>query len=127
VIAVPCGYCSILRFSAAQLRSLTEVDHHDRSVLLAEVEVRPVRWQPVGFAQYARIAGDRAEAAIALEDAWQRRGVGRALALRLVEVARAAGITAFSSDSLPRTAARLTSSERSARGPTHACSASRSS
>jgi GNAT superfamily N-acetyltransferase len=90
----------ISRFSAAQLRLLTEVDHHDRSVLLAEVEVRQGRWQPVGFAQYARTAPDRAEAAIVLEDAWQRRGIGRTLALRLAEVARAAGITAFTSEVL---------------------------
>jgi GNAT superfamily N-acetyltransferase len=90
----------ILRFSSAQLRSLTEVDHHDRSVLLAEVEVRPARWQPVGFAQYARIGEGRADAAIVLEDAWQRRGIGRVLALRLVEAARAAGIAAFTSEVL---------------------------
>lgn len=90
----------ILRFSAAQLRSLTEVDHHDRSVLLAEVEVRPARWQPVGFAQYARIGEGRADAAIVLEDAWQRRGIGRVLALRLVEAARAAGIATFTSEVL---------------------------
>lgn len=90
----------ILRFSAAQLRSLTEVDHHDRSVVVAEVEVRPGRWQPVGFAQYARIGEDRADAAIVLEDAWQRRGIGRVLALRLVEAARAAGIAAFTSEVL---------------------------
>lgn len=93
-------HSAISRFSAAQLRSLTEVDHHDRSVLLAEVAVRQGRWQPVGFAQYARTAPDRAEAAIVLEDAWQRRGIGRTLALRLVEVARAAGITAFTSEVL---------------------------
>jgi GNAT superfamily N-acetyltransferase len=90
----------MLRFSAAQLRSLTKVDHHDRSVLIAEVEVRPGRWQPVGFAQYARIGEDRAEAAIVLEDAWQRRGIGRVLALQLVEAARAAGIAAFTSEVL---------------------------
>jgi GNAT superfamily N-acetyltransferase len=90
----------IMRFSAAQLRALTEVDHHDSSVLLAEVEVRPGRWQPVGFAQYARISEDRADAAIVLEDAWQRRGIGRALASRLVETARAAGVAAFTSEVL---------------------------
>src|SRR6266511_1788240 len=78
--------------SGAQLRSLLAADHHDRSVLLAEVEVEPGCWQLVGFAQYARIASDRADAAIVLEDAWQGRGVGRTLALQLVGAARAAGI-----------------------------------
>ncbi|HZD69007.1 MAG TPA: GNAT family N-acetyltransferase [Actinomycetes bacterium] len=90
----------IVRFSAAQLRALLEADHHDRSVLLAEVEVDPGRWQPVGFAQYARTGPDHADAAIVLEDAWQRRGIGRALALQLVSVARAAGIVAFTSEVL---------------------------
>jgi GNAT superfamily N-acetyltransferase len=111
----------IVRFSGAQLRTLLEADHRDRSVLLAEVEVEPGRWQLVGFAQYARIASDRADAAIVLEDAWQRRGIGRALALQLVRAARAAGIAAFTSEVLtenrrtlafvrglaPRTDARL--------------------
>src|SRR5262245_54249631 len=41
----------IVRFSGAQLRMLLESDHRDRSVLLAEVEVGPGRWQLVGFAQ----------------------------------------------------------------------------
>jgi GNAT superfamily N-acetyltransferase len=90
----------IVRFSGAQLRTLLEVDHHDRSVLLAEVQVEPGRWQLIGFAQYARIADDRADAAIVLEDAWQGRGLGRALALQLVSAARAAGIVAFTSEIL---------------------------
>jgi GNAT superfamily N-acetyltransferase len=90
----------IVRLSGAQLRSLLAADHHDRSVLLAEVEVEPGCWQLVGFAQYARIASDRADAAIVLEDAWQGRGVGRTLALQLVGAARAAGIAAFTSEVL---------------------------
>jgi GNAT superfamily N-acetyltransferase len=90
----------IVRFSAAQLRGLLESDHRDRSVLLAEVEVDPGRWQLVGFAQYARTGADQADAAIVLEDAWQGRGIGRALALQLVGAARAAGIAAFTSEVL---------------------------
>jgi GNAT superfamily N-acetyltransferase len=90
----------VVRFSGAQLRALLEVDGHDRSVLLAEVEVRPGRWQLIGFAQYARLGADRADAAIVLEDAWQGRGIGRALALQLVSAARAAGIVAFTSEIL---------------------------
>ncbi len=90
----------IVRFSGAQLRGLLAADHYDRSVLLAEVQAEPGRWQLVGFAQYARIADDRADAAIVLEDAWQGRGIGRALALELVGAARAAGIVAFTSEIL---------------------------
>lgn len=90
----------ITRFSAAQLRMLLNADQHDRAVVVAEVERGPARWQLIGFAQYARIAPDRADAAIVLEDAWQRRGIGRALALELVATARAAGIAAFTSEIL---------------------------
>jgi RimJ/RimL family protein N-acetyltransferase len=90
----------ITRFSAAQLRMLLEADQHDRAVLVAEVERGPARWQLIGFAQYARIARDRADAAIVLEDAWQGRGIGRALALELVATARGAGIAAFTSEIL---------------------------
>jgi GNAT superfamily N-acetyltransferase len=90
----------IVRFSGAQLRALLEADGHDRAVLLAEVKVEPGRWRLVGFAQYARVGPDRADAAIVLEDAWQRRGIGRALALQLVSAARAAGVAAFTSEVL---------------------------
>jgi RimJ/RimL family protein N-acetyltransferase len=90
----------ITRFSAAQLRMLLEADQHDRAVLVAEIESGRARWQLIGFAQYARIAPDRADAAIVLEDAWQGRGIGRALALELVATARAAGVAAFTSEIL---------------------------
>ena len=90
----------ITRFSAAQMRMLLDTDHDDRAVLVAEVERGAARWQLIGFAQYARIAADRADAAIVLEDAWQGRGIGRALALELVATARAAGIAAFTSEIL---------------------------
>jgi GNAT superfamily N-acetyltransferase len=97
----------IVRFTGAQLRGLVEVDHRDRAVLLAEVELAPSHWRLVGFAQYARIGGDHADAAIVLEDAWQGRGIGRALALQLVAAARAAGILAFARSLAPRTEGRL--------------------
>jgi GNAT superfamily N-acetyltransferase len=89
----------IARFSGAQLRMLLDADHH-RAVLVAEVELGPACWQLIGFAQYARVAPDRGDAAIVLEDAWQGRGIGRALALELVAAARAAGIAAFTSEIL---------------------------
>lgn len=90
----------VARFSHAQLRMLLDVDHHHRGVLVAEVELGPARWQLIGFAQYARIGPDRADAAIVLEDAWQGRGIGKALALELVTAARNAGIVAFTSEIL---------------------------
>ncbi len=90
----------VARLSQAQLRMLLDVDHHHRGVLVAEVELGPARWQLIGFAQYARIGPDRADAAIVLEDAWQGRGIGKALALELVTAARSAGIAAFTSEIL---------------------------
>jgi RimJ/RimL family protein N-acetyltransferase len=90
----------VARLSRAQLRMLLDVDHHHRGVLVAEVELGPACWQLIGFAQYARIGPDRADAAIVLEDAWQGRGIGKALALELVTAARKAGIAAFTSEIL---------------------------
>lgn len=90
----------VARLSQAQLRMLLDVDHHHRGVLVAEVGLGPARWQLIGFAQYARIGPDRADAAIVLEDAWQGRGIGKALALELVTAARRAGIAAFTSEIL---------------------------
>jgi RimJ/RimL family protein N-acetyltransferase len=90
----------VARLSQAQLRMLLDVDHQHRDVLVAEVELGAARWRLIGFAQYARIGPDRADAAIVLEDAWQGRGIGKALALELVRAARRAGIAAFTSEIL---------------------------
>ena len=77
----------------AQLEYLTEVDHHDHEAVLAVDE----HGEPVGVARYVRSASepDAAEAAVAVVDDWQGRGVGRALLNRLATRARQEGVSRF--------------------------------
>ena len=77
----------------AQIRYLTDVDHHDHEALGAS---DPRTGAGVGVARYIREAGtDRAEIAVTVEDEWQGRGVGGALLARLADRARAEGIRVF--------------------------------
>lgn len=77
----------------AQLEYLTEVDHHDHEAILAVDE----HGEPVGVARYIRSTSepDAAEAAVAVVDDWQGRGVGRALLNRLATRARQEGVSRF--------------------------------
>jgi GNAT superfamily N-acetyltransferase len=77
----------------AELEYLTEVDHRDHEAILAVDE----RGEPVGVARYVRSASepDAAEAAVAVVDDWQGRGVGRALMNRLARRARQEGVSRF--------------------------------
>ena len=78
-----------------------EVDHHDEESLIAVVE-----GEIVGQAMYVRLAsGDEAEAAVVVEDGWQRRGVGKLLMSRLAERARHRGIAALTGAVLPENVA----------------------
>ena len=80
------------RIGPAELRYLTDVDHHDHEARGAD----PATGEGVGIARYIRERGaDSAELAVTIEDAWQGRGVGTALLLRLADRARAAGIRRF--------------------------------
>jgi GNAT superfamily N-acetyltransferase len=80
--------------SPAELRYLTEVDHEDHEALIA---VDPASGTGVGVARYVRDRErrDSAEVAFAVLEAWQGRGVGKALMLDLAEHARAHGIARF--------------------------------
>ena len=82
------------RLSEAELRYFTEVDHHDHEALVA---IDPRTGDGVGVARYVRSREDRssAELAIAVVDAWQRRGVGTRLAIALADRARHEGVTVF--------------------------------
>ena len=73
---------------------LTEVDHHDHEALAA---IDPVTKEGVGVARFVRLAErpDTAEAAVAVIDDWQGRGVGTILLDLLAERARAEGIVRF--------------------------------
>jgi GNAT superfamily N-acetyltransferase len=80
--------------SAAELRYFTDVDHHDHEALGA---LDSDDGRGVGISRYVRHADDpqAAEVAIAVIDAWHRRGLGTLLLARLSERARQEGIRHF--------------------------------
>ena len=82
---------------ASALRRLAEVDHVRREAFVAVV-----RDEVVGVARYEGRRDDPtvAEAAVVVEDAWQRRGIGRRLLRHLGRAAAAQGITRFTASAL---------------------------
>ena len=94
------------KFSKAELRYLTEIDHHDHVALVAESPTQPVR-HLIGVASFVRLQEDpqAAEVAIVVADEWQDRGVGSLLARELAARARGLGIRRFTatmaSDNVP--------------------------
>jgi GNAT superfamily N-acetyltransferase len=84
---------AIAELSEAQLRYLTEVDHHDHEALVA---LDPKTGDGVGVARYVRLDdGTSAEAAVTVVDEWQGRGLGTALCQMLAERAREEGVERF--------------------------------
>jgi RimJ/RimL family protein N-acetyltransferase len=82
------------QLTARELAFLTEVDHHDHEALGA---IDPETGAGVAVARFMRVPGDRvvAEAAVAVVDAWQGRGLGGALLRRLAHRAVEEGIHRF--------------------------------
>ena len=82
------------QLSAAELRYLTDVDHHDHEALGA---LDQADGRGVGVARYVRDAEDRhsAEIAVTIVDDWQGRGLGTELLTRLSGRARSEGIRRF--------------------------------
>ena len=78
----------------AELRSFTDIDHHDHEAIGA---LDPVDGRGVGIARYIRDGADpeSAEAAVTVVDDWQRRGLGAELIAQLSERAVAEGIRKF--------------------------------
>ena len=87
------------RLSARELDYLTDVDHVTHEALGA---IDETTGHIVGIGRYATGSGGGvvADMALAVVDAWQRRGIGHALAVRLVERARANGITRLTGTAL---------------------------
>ena len=88
------------RFSRSELRYLTEVDGVNHIALVAVLADDP--GQLVAVARCVRLP-DRpatAEMAIVVGDPWQGQGLGRELAQRLADAARAAGIRRFAATML---------------------------
>jgi RimJ/RimL family protein N-acetyltransferase len=91
------------KLTARDLAFFTEIDHDRHVALVALDDTRAI----VGVARYAAWPGsrDRAEIAFAVADAWHGRGLGSALAARLVEHARRAGVTTLTASTLADNAA----------------------
>ena len=77
--------------SLEELRRFTAVDSEREVALIATTEVGG-RERQVGVARYVKdeVRPGEAEFAIVLADAWQRRGLGRALLAALIDEARRA-------------------------------------
>jgi RimJ/RimL family protein N-acetyltransferase len=78
----------------AELRYLTEIDHHDHEALGA---VDRASGLSVGVARYVRCFEDAqvAEIAVTVVDQWQGRGLGTELLAQLAERGREEGIGRF--------------------------------
>ena len=89
------------RLSPRELDYLTDVDHVTHEALVA---IDETTGEIVGVGRYATGGGGgggaAADMALAVVDAWQRRGIGHGLAVRLVERARANGITRLTGTAL---------------------------
>jgi RimJ/RimL family protein N-acetyltransferase len=80
--------------SAAELRYLTDVDHHDHEALAA---LDHAAGRGVGVARYIRHTADprSAEVSVTVVDGWQGRGLGTELMIQLSERARQEGVDRF--------------------------------
>ena len=78
-------------FSQAELRYLTEVDHHSHIALVAIDEDGDL----VAVARAVRVAPDTMEMAVVVGDHLQGQGLGRELAARLSDLAQEQGIRYF--------------------------------
>jgi nucleotide-binding universal stress UspA family protein/RimJ/RimL family protein N-acetyltransferase len=97
------------RLTEAQLRYLTDVDHHDHEALIA---VDPDTGDGVGVARFVRTDARVAEPAIAVIDDWQGRGVGGVLLDQLADRAREEGIATFAAPVLAHNEAAIAALRR---------------
>ncbi|MGH7805011.1 MAG: GNAT family N-acetyltransferase [Candidatus Binatia bacterium] len=94
-------FTAMPRLPESMIRKLLDVDGEDRLAIVAEAP--DGNSEPRGFwgiARYSRLkeAPDLAEAAVAVVDPLQRRGLGKLLLTRLANAARERGITHFQAE-----------------------------
>jgi acetyltransferase len=77
----------------------TQIDY-DRELALLVLTDQGDRETEVAVARYARTDPDSADVAIVVADAWQGKGLGRRLLVRLLDIARSRGIRRFEGEML---------------------------
>jgi acetyltransferase len=86
--------------SPERLKKITQIDYARDMALIATFMLDDREVQ-IGVARYVLHADDKTcEFALAVADAWQHRGIGRALMLNLIDSAAAAGIETIVGDVL---------------------------
>lgn len=92
---------TVRELSQAMLVRFTQIDYDRELALLATVRDDKVQEVQIGVARYvSNPDGESVEFALAVADAWQRRGVGRKLMTVLIECARAKGYRVMVGDVL---------------------------
>jgi acetyltransferase len=87
---------TLSELTPAMLARFTRIDYCRETALIAVVDDGGHE-RPVGVGRYfADPEVESGEFALAIADDWQRRGLGRHLLVRLVEIARARGLTTLS-------------------------------
>lgn len=83
---------ALRELSESMLNRFTQIDYDREMALIAVVREKGQETE-IGVARYVVFAdGVRCEFAVAVADAWQRRGVGAILVRKLAEIARARGL-----------------------------------
>lgn len=97
-------FTPVPRMPKGVLDRLLHTDGVDHVALSAWHDAADGRTEPIGVARFVRLAagGDTAEAAIAVVDHMQARGVGRLLLTDLCDAARERGIRRFRSEIMVR-------------------------
>lgn len=100
-------HAAVRRLTLDQLAGLVDVDHRERETMVAVADGRVV-----ALGQYVAVAAGTAELAVAVADAWRRRGLGALLVGQLAGAARAAGLAAFTASVLAENRPALAMFER---------------
>ena len=108
------------RFSQAELRYLTEVDHVDHYALVAVLADDPTTIAGVGRWVRDREHPDAAEVAVVVGDCHQGQGLGTTLGTALADAARARGDRALHRHDADREHRRATALRPHLRAPEHA-------
>jgi RimJ/RimL family protein N-acetyltransferase len=101
-------FSPLKRLPEAMAHRLAQVDYQDRFALVATTHRPDGQEHILGVARYDRAPGtDTAEAALAVVDEYQRKGIGSGLLSLLAQAARDHGIRRFSLVVLPENQSML--------------------